>query len=74
MVSKLSENYRRIIEITVKLIDRIRKKNSLWIAYDLNISVAITFSWTISQFLSYIFNQSLLQIISIPRIPTLRSI
>ena len=74
MVSKLSENYRRIIEITVKLIDRIRKKNSLWIAYDLNISVAITFSWTISQFLSYIFNESLLQIISIPRIPTLRSI
>ena len=46
MINKLSENYRRIVEITVKLIDSIGKKRSLWIAYDLNISVAITFLWT----------------------------
>ena len=50
MINKLSDNYRRIVEITVKLIDRIGKKTSLCIAYDLNISVAITFLWTIFQF------------------------
>ena len=46
IISKLSDNYSRIVKITVKLIDCIGRKTSLWIAYDLNISVAITFLWT----------------------------
>ena len=51
MINKLSDNDRQIVEITVKLIDRKEKKTSLCIAYDLNISVGITFLWTIFQFL-----------------------
>ena len=51
IISKLSDNYSRIVKITVKLIDCIGRKTSLWIAYDLNISVAITFLWTIFQLL-----------------------
>ena len=43
MINKLSDNYRRIVEITVKLIDHKGRKTSLCIAYDLNLSVAITF-------------------------------
>ena len=46
MINKLSDNYRRIVEITVKLIDRKGRKKkqvSVYIAYDLNISVGITF-------------------------------
>ena len=55
MISKISDNYRRIVEITVKLIDRIGK-TSLWKACDLNISVAITFYEQFSSFYTKLLN------------------
>ena len=56
MISKLSDNFRWIVEITVKLIDCKEKKTSLWIAYDLNVSVALTFFKQFSSFYAKLFN------------------